>query len=161
MAEATITFDYNDGAPLWSVDKDPLPVPQGNQVVVWRLSPASTSGAAFAANDGIVFDKPGPVWPGTQPVASGPIYRSTENNDNPGPGGVRYGYSVNVTYTPPGETEQTFHWDPDVENEPPVPPVGVPPKTPPGGGQPGGGQPGGGQPGGGQPGGGQPGPQHR
>jgi hypothetical protein len=153
---ATITFDYNNGNPLWSVDHDPLPIPHGNQTVIWRLHPSSTSGADFASTNGIVFDKPGPAWPGTQPTASGSVYRSTENNNNPGPGNVRYSYSVNVTYTPSGGAPQTFTWDPDVENEPPVPPVGEPPKNPPGGG----GQPGGGQPGGGQPGGGQPGP-HR
>lgn len=158
---ATITFNYNNGNPIWSIDKQPLKVPQGSQTVLWQLSPQSTSGSAFKSTGGIAFNtKSGNTWPGTTPVAAGPtIYRATENNNNPGPNGILYSYSVTVTYQ-----TKDYTWDPDVENDPPPPrPVGDPPVTPPpttgrppGGGGGGGNEGGGGNQGGGNnPGGGQ------
>lgn len=122
---ATIKFLYNGGSPQWSVDHDPLKIPQGAQVVAWRLDPASTSGAEFVSTGpapgrgGIVFNKPGNVWGGTVPQGNKTAYTAHETNNNPGPNPVLFGYSVFVTYTPPGKGQQVFQWDPDVSNEPP------------------------------------------
>lgn len=165
---ATITFNYNNNNPQWTVSPDSLPVPQGSQNVIWKLSSSSSSGTKFVKNSqnqgGIVF-KPSSNWPGTTPTYQNDTrYTASETNNNPGPGKQKYNYTINVLYTPPGGSERTFSFDPDVTNEPPTGPGPFPGGSAGGsgggGGQQGGGGGqqggGGGQQGGGQQGGGNP-----
>src|SRR5688572_843097 len=111
---ATITFIYNNGTPQWSVDLDPLPIPQGNQDIFWVLSGQSTPGAAFNTNPAGIVMQAG--WPGTTPQPQGNKYRSTENNNIPPGPPIKFKYTVNVLYN-----GTNYPWDPDVALEPPRP----------------------------------------
>ena len=112
---AQITFNFNDGSPTWTVSPDSLPVPHGNnQNIIWSLTAQSTQGAVLSTTNGIVF-KHGSNWPGTNPARqSGTRYTASENNANPGPGAVKYRYTINVDYN-----GTTYSHDPDVSNQPP------------------------------------------
>lgn len=104
--DITITFNYNNGTPQWTVTPDPLNVPHGNgKKVVWNLN-----GATFPDTGGIVF-KPGSNWPGTVPAKQNDKkYSSDEDNRQQG----SYPYTITVNYN-----GSTYSHDPDVNNDPP------------------------------------------
>jgi hypothetical protein len=116
----TVTFDYNNDNPLWTIDPDSVPVRQGQQNIIWSLDHKSSPGAQFPATGGIVF-KNDRKWPGTTPECRNEhTYTVTENNTNPGPGKIKYDYTINVLYTPADGQQRMFSKDPDVTNEPPT-----------------------------------------
>ena len=108
------------GSPSWTVPGK-TPVYPGQNDIQWSLqaNPPNKFGAAFASSNGVYFP-PSSNWTGGPPTAQNDgTWKATDDFSAP-TASVDYYYGLNVTLTDPTSgANQTFPYDPEVENEPP------------------------------------------
>jgi hypothetical protein len=107
--------------PAWTVTPDNQQVQQGNNRIVWTLT-ASNVPAGYTAGftaDGIVFKSTNSESWNDPPALQTDGTVAANDNFNKKKDPVTFYYTVNVHFTvvPAGGTDQTFPYDPDIQNE--------------------------------------------
>ena len=122
MAAKNVSFNYNNGTPIWGFDPDPVHMPPGQDTLTWTLQPNMPSNltAVFDPSAGVTFKSTSPAWPGTPPAmaadSGGLVYTSSENNIIPRGGAtLRCYYQVKVNVS----DGTSFSEDPEVDSDPP------------------------------------------
>jgi hypothetical protein len=106
------------GSPTWTVPAK-TPVPPGSNLIVWSLqaAPPNKFNVAFASTNPVYFPASS-NWSGGQPTPQTNGTVTATDDFTGGSDATDYYYGLNVTLTDPASgANQTFNYDPEVENE--------------------------------------------
>lgn len=126
----TVTVDFSgvrlvgtqfQGTPSWAFSPDPLPVYKGQNNVSWTLVANNLpqgANASFPASNPIVFKPSNPIpWTGGPPTKQSDGTVTASDNFGNLAATEDFFYTVSVVLTQPLIIEQTYSYDPEIENE--------------------------------------------